>query len=92
MTIRRAIFLLVIGAVSLCVWSCWRDDVAHNDFKRLLTGNKDIELRALEIELQGKRIVVDDSSSMGYLSKALWLAKRFGSASAARWSRVAHTT
>jgi hypothetical protein len=76
MNLRRIVLLLIIGTVAFLSWSCWRDNVAHGDFERLLRGDKDISLQSLEIGDQGRGIIIDDPESMKYLSEALRSSER----------------
>lgn len=75
---RCFIVLFVFGLVGLCSWSYHRVQVADHDFERLLTGDDDVSLVAVEIQRQKMQIVLDDAESIKYFSNMLRSAQIAG--------------
>ncbi len=77
--LRSLVLLLALGALGLCGacgWWGWRSHAANRDFERLLAGDEDTALVAVEFHGHEQRVPLTDAASLGYLSAMIRSCER----------------
>ena len=75
-TMGRLLAVFAYSCLFFSIFATLGCSQGKSDFERLLEGNSEISLASVEFELEKRQIIVDDSVSLDFLTKALRVSKK----------------